>query len=134
MDDVTRMPARYSGTAAFEMAGVTHKDIDVVEVYDSFTYTALVTLEELGFCGRGEGGPFVSGQRTAPGGDFPKNTNGGGLSYTHPGMYGMFILIEAVRQLRAECGPRQVAGAKLALVNATGGMLSATGTLILGAD
>jgi acetyl-CoA acetyltransferase len=134
MDDVTRMPARYSGKAAFEMAGVTHADIDVVEVYDSFTYTALVTLEELGFCEKGEGGPFVSGQRTAPGGDFPMNTNGGGLSYTHPGMYGMFILIEAVRQLRGECGPRQVPNAKLACVNATGGMLSATGTLILGSD
>ena len=119
---------------AFEMAGVTHKDIDVVEVYDSFTYTALVTLEELGFCEKGEGGPFVSDQRTAPGGDFPMNTNGGGLSYTHPGMYGMFILIEAVRQLRGECGERQVTDAKLALVNGTGGMLSATGTLILGRD
>jgi acetyl-CoA acetyltransferase len=134
MDDVTRTPARYSGKRAFDMAGVTHADIDVVEVYDSFTYTALVTLEELGFCEKGEGGPFVSGQRTAPGGAFPMNTNGGGLSYTHPGMYGMFILIEAVRQLRGECGPRQVPGAKLALVNGTGGMLSATGTLILGAD
>ena len=134
MPDITQTPARYSGKAAFEMAGVTHKDIDVVEVYDSFTYTALVTLEELGFCEKGEGGPFVSGQRTAPGGDFPMNTNGGGLSYTHPGMYGMFILIEAVRQLRGECGERQVKDAKLALVNGTGGMLSATGTLILGAD
>jgi len=134
MADITSTPARYSGKAAFEMAGVTHDDIDVVEVYDSFTYTALVTLEELGFCGRGEGGPFVSGQRTAPGGDFPMNTNGGGLSYTHPGMYGMFILIEAVRQLRGECGPRQVKDARLALVNGTGGTLSATGTLILGRD
>jgi acetyl-CoA acetyltransferase len=76
----------------------------------------------------------VSGQRTAPGGDFPMNTNGGGLSYTHPGMYGMFILIEAVRQLRGECGERQVKDAKLALVNGTGGMLSATGTLILGVE
>jgi acetyl-CoA acetyltransferase len=120
--------------AAFEMAGVKHAEIDVVEVYDSFTYTALVTLEELGFCEKGEGGPFVSNQRTAPGGDFPMNTNGGGLSYTHPGMYGMFILIEAVRQLRGECDARQVKDAKLALVNGTGGMLSATGTLILGAD
>jgi acetyl-CoA acetyltransferase len=134
MDDITRTPARYSGKAAFDMAGVTHDDIDVVEVYDSFTYTALVTLEELGFCEKGEGGPFVSGQRTAPGGDFPMNTNGGGLSYTHPGMYGMFILIEAVRQLRGECGARQVPDARLALVNGTGGMLSATGTLILGRD
>jgi len=134
MDDVTRTPARYSGKAAFEMAGVTHDDIDVVEVYDSFTYTALVTLEELGFCEKGEGGPFVSNQRTAPGGDFPMNTNGGGLSYTHPGMYGMFILIEAVRQLRGDCGARQVPDAKLALVNGTGGLLSATGTLILGRD
>ncbi len=134
MSDITTTPARYSGKAAFEMAGVTHDDIDVCEIYDSFTYTALVTLEELGFCAKGEGGAFVSNQRTAPGGDFPMNTNGGGLSYTHPGMYGMFILIEAVRQLRGECGPRQVAGAKLALVNGTGGTLSATGTLILGAD
>ena len=116
------------------MAGVKHNEIDVVEVYDSFTYTALVTLEAPGFCKPGEGGAFVSGQRTAPGGDFPMNTNGGGLSYTHPGMYGMFILIEAVRQLRGECGERQVAGATLACVNGTGGTLSSTGTLILGVD
>jgi len=134
MEDVTQTPARHSGRRAFEMAGVTHDDIDVVEVYDSFTYTALVTIEELGFCAKGEGGPFLANQRTAPGGDFPMNTNGGGLSYTHPGMYGMFILIEAVRQLRGECGERQVPNARLALVNGTGGMLSATGTLILGAD
>jgi acetyl-CoA acetyltransferase len=134
MPDITQTPARHSGKRAFEMAGVRHEDIDVVEVYDSFTYTALVTLEELGFCEKGEGGPFVSGQRTAPGGDFPLNTNGGGLSYTHPGMYGMFVLIEAVRQLRGECGARQVPNARLACVNGTGGTLSATGTLILGAD
>ena len=93
-----------------------------------------MTLEALGFCKPGEGGAFVSGQRTAPGGDFPLNTNGGGLSYTHPGMYGMFLLIEATRQLRGECYERQVAGAKLALVNGTGGALSSTGTLILGVD
>jgi acetyl-CoA acetyltransferase len=134
MPDLTDTPASISGPLAFEMAGVRHEDIDVVEVYDSFTYTALATLEALGFCGRGEGGPFVSGQRTAPGGDFPLNTNGGGLSYTHPGMYGMFLLIEAVRQLRGECGERQVEGARLALVNGTGGTLSSTGTLILGVD
>lgn len=134
MPDLTTTPAALSGPRAFEMAGVTHDDIDVVEVYDSFTYTALVTLEALGFCKPGEGGPFVSGQRTAPGGDFPMNTNGGGLSYTHPGMYGMFLLIEATRQLRGECGERQVPDAKLACVNGTGGALSSTGTLILGVD
>jgi acetyl-CoA acetyltransferase len=134
MPDLTTTPAAISGPRAFQMAGVRHDDIDVVEVYDSFTYTALVTLEALGFCKPGEGGPFVSGQRTAPGGDFPLNTNGGGLSYTHPGMYGMFLLIEATRQLRGECGERQVPGAKLACVNGTGGALSSTGTLILGVD
>ncbi len=132
--DLTRTPARYSGERAFKMAGLTHNDIDVVEVYDSFTYTALVTIEELGFCGKGEGGPFLSNQRSAPGGDFPMNTNGGGLSYTHPGMYGMFLILEAVRQLRGECGERQVANARTALVNGTGGSLSSTGTLILGVD
>jgi len=116
------------------MAGVEPKDIDVVEVYDSFTYTAMVVLEDLGFCKKGEGGPFVSGQRTAPGGPFPLNTSGGGLSYTHPGMFGMFLIIEAVRQLRGECGERQVPDARLACVNGTGGVLSSTGTLILGVD
>jgi acetyl-CoA acetyltransferase len=134
MPDMTQTPARYSAERAFKMAGLTPKDIDVVEVYDSFTYTALVTIEELGFCAKGEGGPFLANQRTAPGGDFPMNTNGGGLSYTHPGMYGMFLILEAVRQLRGECGERQVGGARTALVNGTGGSLSATGTLILGVD
>jgi acetyl-CoA acetyltransferase len=134
MPDLTTTPAAISGPRAFQMADVTHEDLDVVEVYDSFTYTVLATLEALGFCKPGEGGAFVSNQRTAPGGDFPLNTNGGGLSYTHPGMYGMFLLIEATRQLRGECGERQVPGAKLALVNGTGGTLSSTGTLILGVD
>jgi acetyl-CoA acetyltransferase len=134
MPDLTTSPAAISGPRAFQMAGVSHQDLDVVEVYDSFSYTALVTLEALGFCKPGEGGAFVSGQRTAPGGDFPLNTSGGGLSYTHPGMYGMFLLIEATRQLRGECYERQVPNAKLALVNGTGGALSSTGTLILGAD
>jgi len=90
-----------------------------------------VTLESLGFCKPGEFGQFVKGQRTAPGGDFPMNTNGGGLSYTHPGMYGMFTVIEAVRQLRGETGDRQVKDAKIALINGTGGSLSSTGTSIL---
>ncbi len=134
MPDLTTTPAAISGPRAMAMAGIRHDDIDVVEVYDSFTYTVLVTLEALGFCKPGEGGAFVSNQRTAPGGDFPLNTNGGGLSYTHPGMYGMFLLLEATRQLRGECGERQVKDARLALVNGTGGTLSSTGTLVLGVD
>ncbi|HET8912077.1 MAG TPA: acetyl-CoA acetyltransferase [Ktedonobacteraceae bacterium] len=126
--------ARNSGSAAFAMAGLTPSDMDVVEIYDSFTITVLLTLEALGFCGRGEGGDFVSAQRTAPGGPFPMNTNGGGLSYTHPGMYGIFLLIEATRQLRGECGERQVKDAKLALTHGTGGVLSSAATVILGKD
>ena len=127
MPDLTNGPARISGPRAFEMAGVTHADLDVVQVYDSFTYTVLLTLEDLGFCAKGEGGAFVSNQRTAPGGDFPLNTSGGGLSYTHPGMFGIFTIIEGVRQLRhdyADQGIRQVKDAKLGLVHGTGGVLS----------
>ncbi|HET7579191.1 MAG TPA: acetyl-CoA acetyltransferase [Bacillales bacterium] len=134
MPDLTVTGARESGRQAFEMAGVTHNELDVVEIYDSFTITVLLTLEALGFCKPGEGGDFVSGQRTAPGGEFPMNTNGGGLSYCHPGMYGIFLLIEAARQLRGECGHRQVKNAKLALVNGTGGVLSSASTVILGSD
>lgn len=134
MPDLTVTSAAQSGKTAFEMAGVTHDDIDVVEIYDSFTITVLLTLEALGFCKPGESGDFVANQRTAPGGDFPLNTNGGGLSYAHPGMYGIFLLIEAVRQLRGECGERQVQDAKLALVNGTGGQLSSTSVCILGRD
>jgi acetyl-CoA acetyltransferase len=134
MPDLTTTPAVYSGAAAFAMAGVTPADIDVAEVYDSFTITVLLTLEALGFCGLGESGVFVAGQRTAPGGEFPLNTNGGGLSYCHPGMYGIFTLIEATRQLRGECGLRQVDGARLALANGTGGVLSSAATIVLGRD
>lgn len=134
MPDLTMTSARESGKAAFEMAGISHHEIDVAEIYDSFTITVLLTLEALGFCQPGEGGAFVSGQRTAPEGDFPMNTNGGGLSYCHPGMYGIFLLIEAVRQLRGECDVRQVSDANLALVHGTGGVLSSTSTVILGRD
>jgi acetyl-CoA acetyltransferase len=132
MPDLTVTPARISGEAAFRQAGLTPADIDVAELYDSFTYTVLVTLEDLGFCGKGEGGAFVAGQRTAPGGVFPLNTSGGGLSYTHPGMFGIFLLIEAVRQLRGEGGDRQVTNAEVALVNGMGGYLSSAATAVLG--
>lgn len=135
MPSYTSFAAKHSGARAFEMAGVKHGDLDLAMIYDSFTYTVLLSLEELGFCAKGEGGDFVSGQRTAPGGDFPMNTNGGGLSYTHSGMYGMFAVIEGVRQLRhdyADQGIRQVKDAKLAVVHGTGGVLSSAGTAILG--
>ena len=132
MPDAARLiPAEIAGRDAFAMAGIGLDAIDVAEIYDSFTITVLLTLEALGFCKRGEGGAFVSGQRTAPGGAFPMNTSGGGLSYCHPGMLGIFLLIEAVRQLRGECGERQVAGAKVALVHGTGGTLSSGATCIL---
>ena len=130
-DFTTATGAQISGKQAFAMAGVAHKDIDVAMLYDAFTLTPILALEDLGFCKKGEGGPFVSGQRTAPGGDFPMNTNGGGLSYTHTGMYGMFTVIEAVRQLRGECGERQVKDAKVALCHGPGGIFSAAATMIL---
>ena len=132
MPDLARLlPAQKAGERAIKMAGVSHSDIDLVEIYDSFTITVLLSLEALGFCKIGEGGDFVSGQRTAPGGAFPMNTSGGGLSALHPGMFGMFLLIEAVRQLRGEGGERQVKGAETALVHGTGGTLSSGATVIL---
>ncbi len=134
MPNLTSTWARNSGPAAMKMAGVTHDDIDLAMIYDSFTYTVLVTLESLGFCNPGEGPEFVANQRTAPGGDFALNTSGGGLSYTHSGMYGMFLVLEAVRQLRGETGERQLDSPKLSLVHGTGGSLSSTGTVILGVD
>jgi acetyl-CoA acetyltransferase len=134
MPDVTTTGAAVSGRQAFAMAGVRPGDVDVVELYDSFTITALMSLEDLGFCAKGEGGPFVEDGRLGPGGNLPTNTNGGGLSYTHPGMYGMFILVEAVRQLRGECVDRQITGAELAVANGCGGVLSCTSTIVLGTE
>ena len=135
MPDFARWDAaRLAGERAFAMAGITHADVQVAELYDAFTIVPIMALEALGFCQPGEGGAFVSGQRTAPGGDFPMNTNGGGLSYTHSGMYGMFTLVETVRQLRGECGPRQVPGCAIALCHGLGGMFSAAATLIAGTE
>jgi len=134
MPDLTMPFGRNTGPQALEMAGVTHSDLGLAMVYGSFTYTVLVTLESLGFCKPGEGADFVADQRTAPGGDFPLNTSGGGLSYTHPGMYGIFTVVEAVRQLRGETGERQIENCKLAMAHGTGGLLASTGTVILGRD
>ena len=134
MQDLTVSAAQQSGAAAFKMAGVKANDIDVVELYDAFTINTILFLEDLGFCKKGEGGAFVSGGRIAPGGELPVNTNGGGLSCAHPGMYGIFILIEAIRQLRGTCGERQIQDAKLALVHGNGGTLSSQSTAILGTE
>lgn len=135
--DLFAIAARQSGGRAFGMAGVTQADIDVCMIYDSFTITVLATLENLGFCGIGEGGSFVEGGRIGIGGALPVNPDGGGLSSNHPGMRGIFLVIEAVKQLRAECGARQVANARLACVHGTGGTLGVAhsgATLILGIE
>ena len=132
MPDLTVTGALASGRAAYAMAGLGARDIDVVELYDAFTINTILFLEDLGFCPKGEGGRFVGDGRIGPKGSLPVNTNGGGLSYCHPGMYGLFLLIEAVRQLRGECGARQVAQAETALVHGNGGVLSAQATVILG--
>ncbi len=133
MPDLTVTGALASGRQAYAMAGLAAKDIDIVELYDAFTINTILFLEDLGFCPKGEGGSFVAGGRIAPGGALPVNTNGGGLSYCHPGMYGLFLLIEAVRQLRGECGGRQVPGAETAIAHGNGGVLSSQSTVILGA-
>ncbi|MEJ8839392.1 thiolase [Ramlibacter sp. AN1133] len=132
MPDLTVTGAAISGAQAYAMAGLKPEDIDVVEVYDAFTITTLLFLEDLGFCPKGEGGRFVSEGAIAPGGRLPVNTNGGGLSYCHPGMYGLFVLMEAVRQLRGECGQRQVPGCDTAIAHGNGGVLSSQSTVVLG--
>lgn len=132
MPDLTTTAAAVSGPLAFAMARLTPADIDVVQLYDAFTINVVLFLEDLGFCPKGEGGRFVEGGRLAPGGALPVNTNGGGLSCVHPGMYGIFTLIEAVEQLRGTAGDRQVAGAETALCHGNGGLLSCQSTAILG--
>ena len=132
MPDLTLTAATESGARAFAMAGLKPSDVDVIELYDAFTINTILFLEDLGFCGKGEGGAFVSGGRIAPGGDLPVNTNGGGLSCVHPGMYGIFTIIEAVRQLRGECGERQVKDANVALAHGNGGVLSSQITALFG--
>jgi acetyl-CoA acetyltransferase len=132
MHDLTTTAARASGHAAYDMAGMTAKEIDLVQLYDAFTINTIMFLEDLGFCKKGEGGAFVEHGGIAPGGHLPVNTNGGGLSCTHPGMYGVFTVIEAVRQLRGICGDRQISDAKTAIAHGNGGTLSSQATAILG--
>jgi acetyl-CoA acetyltransferase len=132
MPDLTVTGAKQSGEVAYRMAKLSAKDCDMVQLYDAFTINTVLFLEDLGFCRKGEGGAFVSNGNIAPGGGLPVNTNGGGLSYCHPGMYGLFILIEGVRQLRGECGERQVKKHDVAMVHGNGGVLSAQASVILG--
>ncbi len=132
MPDLTVTGALKSGREAYAMAGLGPDDIDVVELYDAFTINTILFLEDLGFCPKGEGGRFVDGGHIAPGGGLPVNTNGGGLSYCHPGMYGLFLLVEAVRQLRGDAGARRVPGAETAIAHGNGGVLSSQSTVILG--
>ncbi|KPI14770.1 Propanoyl-CoA C-acyltransferase [Actinobacteria bacterium OV450] len=136
--DFTVSPAAVSGRTAFARAGLTPADVDLAQIYDAFTYMTLVTLEDLGFCAKGEGGAFVEKGRLLRDGELPVNTDGGGLSACHPGMRGLFLLVEAVRQLRGEAGPdRQVTKRggrrpEVALASGTGGWFCSSGTVILG--
>jgi acetyl-CoA acetyltransferase len=132
MPNLTTTGALQSGQAAYKASGLTAADMNIVALYDAFTINTILFLEDLGFCAKGEGGPFVANGNIAPGGKLAVNTNGGGLSYCHPGMYGLFLLIEAVRQLRGECGARQIARHDTAMVHGNGGVLSAQASIILG--
>ena len=133
-EDFTLSPAAVSGALAFERARLAPADVDVCQFYDAFTILVPMTFEALGFCERGEGGPFVADGRLRVDGAVPTNTDGGGLSACHPGMRGVFLLVEAVRQLRREAGARQVPTADVACVNGTGGWFSSASTALLGTD
>ena len=122
-----------AGPTAFKEAGIAHKDVDHLMVYDAFAHLPLYGLEDLGFVGRGEAAAFIAGRNTAPGSKLPLNTNGGGLSYAHSGMYGMFALQESVRQMRGTA-PAQIPGAKISVCHGVGGMFAASGTIIFSND
>jgi acetyl-CoA acetyltransferase len=134
MPDLTTTATTVSGPKAIGMAGIVHDDVDLLMGYDSITITQLLHIEDLGFCEKGEGGAFVEDGRIGPGGALPCNTNGGGLSYTHPGQYGMFILVEATRQLRGEAGDRQLDDPQIAIGHGSGGVLSTMSTVVLGTE
>ncbi len=131
MEDFTSSRAfRVSAAKAFSEAGITHADVDHVMIYDAFAHLPFYGLEDMGFCKQGEAGPFIAERHTAPGGALPLNTNGGGLSYMHSGMYGMVALQESVRQLRG-IAPAQVEGATISVCHGVGGMFAASGTVIM---
>jgi acetyl-CoA acetyltransferase len=130
MEDFTTSKAfRVSGKKAFNEAGITHADVDHLMIYDAFAHLPLYGLEDLGFCKPGEAAAFIAGRNTAPGGKLPLNTNGGGLSYMHSGMYGMYAMQESIRQLRG-IAPAQAPGAKISIAHGVGGMFAASGTIV----
>jgi len=132
MPDLTVTAASESGPRAFAMAGLTPADVDLAMVYDAFTINTILFLEDLGFCPKGEGGRFVADGAIGPGGKLKVNTNGGGLSCVHPGMYGLYLILEAVTQLRGHAGARQIARHDIALAHGNGGTLSSQVTALLG--
>ncbi len=134
MPDFTTTSAAQCAPEAFGQAGVRPEDIDTIQIYDSFTITVLLLLEDMGFCKKGEGGAFVETGALRRGGKHPMNTDGGGLSACHPGMRGIFLINEAVRQLRGEGGDSQVPDCELAVACGSGGMLSCMGTVVLGRE
>ena len=134
MESITQTAARQSGADAFAMAGLRPSDVDVAQLYDAFTINTVLALEDLGFCAKGEGGAFAASGAIAPGGSLPVNTNGGGLSCCHPGMYGIFTLVEATAQLRGTAGERQVDGAEIALCHGNGGRLASQATAMFGSS
>lgn len=132
MPDLTTTATVEAARRAYVQAGIVAADVDVVELYDAFTINTILFLEDLGFCRKGEGAEFVASGAIAPGGALPVNTNGGGLSCVHPGMNGLFTIVEATQQLMGHCGPRQVVGADLAIAHGNGGEFSSQGVVILG--
>ena len=132
MPSLTVTGAAEASRRAYAQARIKASDVDVVELYDAFTINTILFLEDMGFCPKGEGGRFVSDGAIAPGGRLPVNTNGGGLSYCHPGMYGLFTIVEAARQIYGECGARQIPGVDIALAQGNGGELSSEAVVILG--
>ena len=134
MPDFTTTAAAQCGPEALGQAGVRPEDVDTIQIYDSFTITVLMLLEDMGFCKKGEGGQFVETGVLRRGGAQPLNTDGGGLSACHPGMRGIFLINEAVRQLRGEGGEAQVPGCEVAVACGSGGYLSCIGTVVLGKE
>ena len=134
MPSLTTTGVAEASRRAYAQAGISAAEVDVVELYDAFTINTILFLEDMGFCAKGEGGALVSNGNIAPGGKLPVNTNGGGLSYCHPGMYGLFTIVEAAQQLMGACGDRQIADVEIAISQGNGGELSSEAVLVLGSQ